>query len=91
MNNYSLVYRPSSDDRDEYIIVVTSENALQIELLLNKSPYGYFWSDLGDILYKWYNDCPVNPTYIITIEQYNWLLTNSLHLINTNDRPLLYI
>lgn len=74
MNRFELVH-------EEHKFNITRQNALFIELLLNKSEYGHEWSNLGDVLYSWSRDPEIYEinqyTYYITKNQYDWLLSNA--------------
>jgi hypothetical protein len=61
-------------------IIISPNEALNLELKLNKSPYGTTWRNLGDVLYA----CRLNPNsvsvsqteYTITYEQASWIKQN---------------
>lgn len=66
-------------DNEKYFI--TNDEALILELRLNKSEYGRAWSLLGDILYKWRLDptkyqVTCDMEYKVTTYQLSWIKNN---------------
>jgi hypothetical protein len=61
---------------------ISNQQALDLEIKINKSIYDSLWSQLGDILYKW----RLNPQYYeieplsynVTKEQLNWINKNMI-------------
>lgn len=61
-------------------IIISPNEALNLELELNKSAYGTTWRNFGDVLYA----CRLNPNsnsvtqtkYTITAEQASWMKQN---------------
>tara|TARA_B110000261_G_scaffold132359_1_gene148769 strand:- start:239 stop:472 length:234 start_codon:yes stop_codon:yes gene_type:complete len=61
---------------------ISNQQALDLEIKINKSIYDRLWSQLGDILYKW----RLNPQYYeieplsynVTKEQLNWINKNMI-------------
>lgn len=61
---------------------ISNQQAIDLELKLNKSIYGRLWYQLGDILYKW----RLNPQYYkieylsynVTKEQLKWINKNMI-------------
>lgn len=56
------------------ILTLTQQEALSLELALNKSEYDRKWIKLGDRLYAWFDARKdVSHNYKITTEQLQWL------------------
>ena len=63
---------------DTQVLEIKDDEAIQIEILLNGSEYGFVWTGLGDILYKWGIGCThVDKYYNITQNQFNWLVSKA--------------
>jgi hypothetical protein len=52
---------------------VTQEQALQLELKINLSPYGRSWKTLGDSFYNFFKNPYVNLNTDVTPQQYDYL------------------
>lgn len=66
-------------DNEKYFI--TNDEALVLEMRLNKSEYGRVWSLLGDTLYNWRLDptkyqVSGNMQYKVSDYQLNWIKNN---------------
>ena len=46
--------------------------SLQLELKLNKSPYGHLWKDIGDVLFE-YSKTKKSCLIYLTIYQYEFM------------------
>jgi shikimate kinase len=68
-------------------ILINNNQALDLEIKINKSCYNIDWEILGDILYKWRLEKAISNTideYYITKEQSEWILE---HIDNSKRYP----
>ena len=73
-------------------MLISSKQALDLELKLNKTEYATKWCNLGNILYEWRLDprlyaLKCERSYTITNEQFNWIYKN---LITDKDENRLF-
>ena len=78
------MFKIYSDQDDKKSLFLTKQQALQLELELNKSEKGHEWKDIGDKLYNFYIHTITNSTLLVSEEQYDYL-ENLLKNIQTKN------